>query len=80
MPKVTGSERQAPANAEAENLRRWRESGGTRTWVEERQGRWNHDDWLNLLDELKRSSFWPMSVDAVGLALEETKAEWLRRN
>jgi hypothetical protein len=72
--------RQAPANPEDENLRRWRESGQARAWVEQRQGCWNHDDWLALLEELKCSSLWPMKADAVGQALEETKREWLQRN
>jgi hypothetical protein len=72
--------RQASANPEDENLRRWKESGQARAWVEERQGCWDHDDWLALLDELRCSSWGPMKADAVGLVLEETKREWLRRN
>jgi hypothetical protein len=65
---------------EVENLRRWRESGQVQAWVEARQGRWNHDDWLALLEQLKRSPFWPMPPDAVGLLLEVEKRERLRRN
>jgi hypothetical protein len=72
--------RQASANPETENLRRWRESGQARLWVERHQGRWNHEDWLALLEELKRSAFWPMQGDSVGLVLEEIKREWLQRN
>jgi hypothetical protein len=79
-PRKEESGRQALANPEDENLRRWRESGQARAWVEARQGCWNHDDWLALLEELKGSSLWPMKADAVGLMLEETKREWLRRN
>jgi hypothetical protein len=60
----------------AENLRRWRESGQAKAWVAAHRGQWNHDDWLALLEELKRSSFWPMPPDAVGLTLEETRREW----
>jgi hypothetical protein len=65
---------------EADNLKRWRESGKARAWVEKRQGRWNHDDWLGLLEELRRSPFWPMQPDAVGLVLEDEKRQWLGRN
>jgi hypothetical protein len=72
--------KQAPANTEVENLRRWRESGQARLWVQRHQGSWNHDDWLALLVELKRSPFWPMNADSVGLVLEESKREWLQRN
>jgi len=61
--------------AEEENLRRWRESGEARAWVEARQGKWGHQDWLALLESLRRSRFWPMSPDAIGLALEEIKRE-----
>ena len=60
---------------EEENLRRWRESGEARAWVEARQGKWNHQDWLALLESLRRSRFWPMNPDAVGLALEEIRRE-----
>jgi hypothetical protein len=35
---------------------------------------------LALLEELKRSPFWPMAPDAVGLVLEEEKRERLQRN
>jgi hypothetical protein len=73
-------ERHGTVNREADNLRRWRESGAARTWVEARKGSWNHEDWLTLLEELKRSSFWPMQPDAVGLILEDAKREWLQRN
>jgi hypothetical protein len=72
--------KQAPANPETENLRRWRESGQARAWVERHQGGWNHADWLALLEELKASPFWPMNADAVGLVLEEIKRERLKRN
>lgn len=66
--------------SEADNLRRWRESGQARAWVEARRGQWGHAEWLALLDELKRSSFWPMEPDAVGQVLEAAKHEWLHRN
>ena len=79
-PNHEGPGRQTQASTEDENLRQWRESGHARAWVEQRKGRWNHDDWLALLEELKGSSWWPMSVDAVGLTLEETKRQWLQRN
>jgi hypothetical protein len=77
---ATNPTREAPADPQAENLRRWRESGQPRVWVEARQGQWNHDAWLALLDDLKKSSFWPMNPDEVGLVLEETRREWLRRH
>jgi hypothetical protein len=53
------------------------EVGQLRAWVEARQGSWNRDDWLALLEALKQSTCWPMQPDAVGLALEQDKQEWL---
>lgn len=57
----------------AENLRRWQESGAPRRWVDARQGRWDHIDWLALLDDLGRSPYWPLDPDAVGQALEQAR-------
>jgi hypothetical protein len=69
-----------PGAPEQENLQRWQESGQPRAWVEAHGGRWNHEDWLGLLEELKKSSFWPMQPDAVGLALEKARQTWVQRN
>jgi hypothetical protein len=65
----------------AENLRRWQQSGDPRRWVEARRGLWGHEDWLALLDELRRSPFWPLAPDALGRALEDARTRWrnLRR-
>ncbi len=64
---------------EEENLRRWRESGEPHAWVGARQAKWDHQDWLALLESLRRSRFWPMSPEAVGLLLEEIKRDWVNR-
>ncbi|HZY84807.1 MAG TPA: hypothetical protein VFE78_08245 [Gemmataceae bacterium] len=72
----------APLSAappEEENLRRWRESGEARAWVEARQGRWEHADWLALLESLRRSRYWPLRPESVGLVLEELKRDWAQR-
>jgi hypothetical protein len=58
-------------------VHRWRMSGLARRWVSAHQGRWGHDDWLELLEELRASDFWPMDAEALGLLLEELKVEWL---
>ncbi len=65
-----------PVACPAENLRRWRESGRPRRWVEEHRGRWTHEDWLGLLDELRRSPYWPLKPDDVAAALEEGRRCW----
>jgi hypothetical protein len=79
-PAASAGTRKKALADEAENLRRWRDSGQARAWVEARGGHWDHDDWLTLLEDLKRSPYWPMQADAVGLVLEEAKREWLQRN
>jgi hypothetical protein len=61
---------------ECANLRRWRESGAARQWVEAHQGRWGHEDWLALLGGLQRSAFWPLEPASLGRVLEEARAEW----
>jgi len=58
------------------NLCRWQESGEPLRIVEEHQGEWNHQDWLNLLAELQQSDFWPLTPEAVGRVLEELKVQY----
>jgi hypothetical protein len=71
--------RAAPGpNSPEENLRRWRQSSAP-AWVEARQGHWNHQDWLDLLDSLQRSGPWPMNPEDIGLVLEELKREYQSR-
>ena len=72
--------RMPAGSSEAENLRRWKESGQARAWVEAHHGHWGHAEWLALLSSLERSPYWPMQPEAVGMALEEEKREWLKRN
>jgi hypothetical protein len=59
------------------SLRRWRDAGLARRWVEVHEGAWNHDDWLRLLASLRATGYWPIDPDALGRLLEETRAEWL---
>ncbi len=58
---------------EVENLRRWRESGQARSWVEAHKSGWDHQDWISLLETLQRSPYWPMQPEEVGRVLEELK-------
>jgi hypothetical protein len=59
----------------ATNLRRWRDSGLPRQWLEDRQGRWDHAAWEQLLADLRQSEFWPLDAAAVGRTLEEMRHE-----
>lgn len=66
-----------PARLIEENLLRWQQSGEPQRWVAERRGNWIHDDWIGLLDLLKRSSYWPLEPKQVGLELEKVKQNYL---
>ncbi|MGD1277141.1 MAG: ankyrin repeat domain-containing protein [Tepidisphaeraceae bacterium] len=58
---------------QARNLARWERSAYPRKWVDDHRGQWTHSDWLQLLQELKQTDFWPMEPDAIGRVLEEHK-------
>jgi len=62
------------------NLTRWRQSGEAQRWVQAHNGRWNHQDWLALLETLQRSAYWPMQPEEVGRTLEEIKVSAGQRN
>ena len=53
----------------AQNFQRWKESPQSRFWVISHKGRWNHLDWLTLVDELMQSEYWPLDLIAVGKEL-----------
>jgi hypothetical protein len=59
-----------------ENLSQWEKSGFPQKWVADHHGQWNHSDWLELLEKLKHTEYWPMESDAIGRVLEEQKSEW----
>jgi hypothetical protein len=58
------------------NLWLWGQSGQARRWVEEHQGRWDHDDWLGLQETLRLAGYWPMEPDALADLLRDLKREW----
>ena len=66
------------SNGTMDNLQRWRQAAAL-AWVTERQGQWNHAQWLQLLDQLRQSEYWPMEEEQVGRALEEAKQQWLKQ-
>ena len=51
-----------------------------KAWIEAHKGQWNHAEWLELLETLKRSAYWPVKPEEVGKALEELKRGWQQRN
>ncbi len=55
------------------NLSRWQASEEADRWVAACRGVWHHQDWLTLLITLRRSEFWPLDFEAVGLELEQAR-------
>jgi hypothetical protein len=52
------------------NLRRWQQSGLARHWLETYQGGRARHDWLQLLETLRQSDFWPVEMDALRQVIE----------
>ena len=46
-------------------------------FVKKHNGNWNHSDWENLLNELKKKGYSPIDTDQIGLKLEEKKESYL---
>jgi hypothetical protein len=67
--------------ARGAKFRRWVESGWPRRWVEQQRGRWGDAEWLVLLEALQRSAYWPLDLEEVRAALEESRLRYwnLRR-
>jgi hypothetical protein len=57
------------------NLRRWRDSGLARRWVEANDGRWDHATRLTLLDALQKSDYWPLDTVALWKVLEQLRQQ-----
>ncbi len=63
----------SPLTSTAANLERWKQSGNPEAWVSARSGVWKHDDWLKLLEALKRSAYWPLDEIEIGRVLEQAR-------
>lgn len=60
----------------SDNLASWRASTHPQEWVASHKGVWNHAAWLNLLDGLRKSVYWPMSETEVGRVLEDVSRRY----
>ena len=58
---------------EADNLRRWQESGDPYRWVWGCAGAWTVEDYAILLADLRAGSYWPMIEDDVVITLDKTR-------
>jgi hypothetical protein len=54
-------------------------SGLLRRFVIKQQGRWNHDDWLSLLAQVRAAGYNSLSADDVGRMLETEGADYRRK-
>jgi hypothetical protein len=55
------------------NLYRWKNSNWPLDWIKKHNFSWNHNDWNQLIEELKLSSYWPISTNEVNAILNEIK-------
>lgn len=58
------------------NLDRWIADGGPMNWIRARLGRWDDNDWEELVEELKITKYWPLDPDSVGQALEQATRDY----
>ena len=68
----------AKALSKAEsNLKKLTKSPIPMNFVKKHNASWNHQDWLEFLDNLKEKGYFPIDTDKVGLLLEEKKAQYI---
>jgi hypothetical protein len=60
----------------AENLRLWKESSQSRFWVIAHRGQWGHLDWVDLVEALQQSAYWPIDLIEVGKELEALREQY----
>lgn len=65
------------ATKEETNLKKLAKSPVVMNFVKKKNGCWNHQDWLDFIEELGKKGFSPIDSDKVGLLLEEKKAQYL---
>lgn len=63
----------------SDNMKRLFRTPILMNFVKKHDGNWNHDQWNELLAELKERGYAPFDADEVGLKLEEKKAAYLAK-
>lgn len=61
------------------NLKKLAKTSLLMNFVKKNDAKWNHQQWLDLLAELKVKGYNPLDPDKVGLLLEEKKALYLSK-
>ena len=65
---------------ETENFVNWKSTDVARNWITGNNGTWSHQDWLQLLESLRRSEFWPMRESDIGELLDELRLDLAAQN
>jgi hypothetical protein len=60
------------------SIQRWKSSAEPQEWVKKHLNGWNHNDWLSLLEMLRKSEYWPMDQTDLGRHLEELRVQLLK--
>lgn len=79
-PKATKALKQIKEKAilsPEENLQKLAKSKLPMLFVKNHEGSWNHQDWLDFLEDIKARGYDPIPADNVGLILEEKKKQYL---
>ncbi|MBN1864225.1 MAG: hypothetical protein JW808_04935 [Victivallales bacterium] len=67
------------ASKEETNLKKLMKSSILMNFIKKNDGRWNHEQWLGLLDDLAMKGYKPIDANQVGLLLEEKKEIYLAK-
>jgi len=60
-----------------ENLAKLKKTSILMNFVKKQEGKWNHQQWLELCELLKEKGYTPIDFDEVGILLEEKKEKYL---
>ena len=61
------------------NLKKMAKTSLLMNFVKKNDGKWNHDQWLELLANLDKKGYKPIDPDQVGLLLEEKKEAFMAK-
>lgn len=59
-----------------ENLKKLAKTTLLANFVKKNKGSWDHQEWVELLENLKTKGYYPVDEDQVGLIVEKKKTEY----
>ena len=66
------------APCKAKGMQDLLKAGILKDFVRKNVGEWNHQQWLELCEDIKKQDYCCIDLDQVGLKLEEEKAKYLK--